>query len=577
VTYYPPEVPRQISIPRHPLQRLLEDAAFEHPDAIATTFFGATMTYAELDREANRFAHALVSMGVEPGDRVAIHLPNSPQFLVCLYGTLKAGAIATLASPLHEVRELTHQLNDSGTRMLVTLSRKDILRKAVAARRESSVEKMIVTNIKDYFSPTLRFLFTAFKEKKEGHRAELDESGGQTWLKPLLKGAPDEAPGISIDPEAVALLQYTGGTTGLPKAAQLTHANLVANALQARTWLHNLQDGEERVLMVLPLFHVYALTCCNLSINVAANMILLPRFDLAEVLKAIDKEKPTLFPGIPAMYAAINHSLKRAAGDEKKKIDLTSIHTCVSGADKLPKKIQSEFEELSGGSVVEGYGLTEASPVTHVNPVSGTRKTGSIGLPLPNTMVRIVDMESGEELPAGEVGEMLVSGPQVMKGYWGEAAGSEDAFTDDGWLKTGDMASKDAEGFYYIADRKKDLIITGGLNVYPREIEEVLSQFHKISEVAVKGLPHQLKGEIIKAYIVLKENEKATASEIKKFAREKLAGYKVPNKIEFRSELPRNVLRKVLKRELDKDETQTPESDAGEGESGRSGRPGEEV
>ncbi|MHB1381092.1 MAG: long-chain-fatty-acid--CoA ligase [Thermoleophilia bacterium] len=551
MSYYPDDVPREIKIPDHPLQRLLEDAAYRHPDATATSFFGATLTYSELDREANRFAHGLISMGVEPGDRVAIHLPNSPQFLICLFGTLKAGAVATLASPLHEKRELSHQLTDSGARILVTLSRKDILRKAIAASRDTQVEALIVTSVKDYFSPAMRVLFTLLKEKKEGHRAQLDREAGQLWLKEMMKGEPDEAPGIHIDPDATALLQYTGGTTGLPKAAILTHRNLVANAAQCHTWLNYLAEGGERVMMVLPLFHVYALTSCMFSISYAASIIMLPRFDLAEVLKSINKARPTIFPGIPAMYAAINHSLKREQGEEKKKIDLTSIHTCVSGADKLPVDVQREFEELSGGRVVEGYGLTEASPVTHVNPIKGMRKEGSIGLPVPNTEVRIVDIDTGDDMVEGEVGEMLVRGPQVMKGYWGHASESEDAFSGNGWLKTGDMARVDEDGFYYIADRKKDLIITGGLNVYPQEIEEVLSQFHKIKEVAVKGVPHKIKGEIVKAYVVLRENEQANASEIRNFAQEKLAGYKVPNRIEFRSELPRNILRKVLKRELD--------------------------
>lgn len=572
MSYYPEQVPRRITIPDYPLQRLVEDAAYRHPRAVATKFFGATLSYADLDREANRFAHSLITKGIVPGDRVAIHLPNCPQFLICLFGTLKAGAIATLASPLHERRELAFQLNDSGARVLVTLSRKDVLHKARAASAGSRVEQLVVTSIKDYFSPAMRLLFTLFKEKKEGHRASLE--AGEEWFREVIRDEAEEAPGIRIDPDATALLQYTGGTTGLPKAAILTHRNLVANALQARAWLFNLVEARERVLMVLPLFHVYAITSCMLSISCAASVILLPRFELAEVLKEIEKERPTLFPGIPAMYAAINHSLKREKGSRNRKIDLSSIHTCISGADKLPEVVQREFEDLSGGRVVEGYGLTEASPVTHVNPIEGLRKTGSIGLPLPNTEVRIVDLETGDDLPAGEVGEMLVRGPQVMKGYWGHAAESESAFAGDGWLKTGDMARMDDDGFYYIADRKKDLIITGGLNVYPREIEEVLSQFHKVKEVAVKGLPHQLKGEIVKAYVVLKDNEKATASEIRRFAQEKLAGYKVPNKIEFRGELPRNILRKVLKRELDDEEQPDGNDDAG-GDTGT--RPREEA
>jgi len=534
------------------MQSILEDTSARYPDSIATSFFGATLTFKELDQEANRFAHALASLGVQPGDRVAIHLPNSPQLLISLYGSLKAGAVATMASPLYESRELTYQLKNSGARIMVTLSQKDILAKAESAHQQAGLHHLVVTNIKDYFPPALRTLFTMFKEKKEGHRADLDPSRGQLWFRDILKGQPSNRPERQFDTAATAVLQYTGGTTGLPKAAELTHDNLVANTAQVRAWLNELRENEERMLMVLPLFHVYALTCCNLIIDLASPAILLPRFDLADVLKTISREKPTVFPGIPAMYAAINHSLER--GGKENTTALSSIRLCFSGADRLPREVQADFERLSGGRVIEGYGLTESSPVTHVNPMRGPRKSGSIGLPIPNTEARIIDLESGEDVKPGDEGEMLVRGPQVMKGYWSEPEETAMAIEPDGWLHTGDIARIDDDGFYYIVDRKKDIIITGGINVYPREVEEVLSQFSKVKEVAVKGIPHKLRGEVVKAYVVLKDNEQATASEIRKFAREKMAEFKVPQKIEFIDELPRSVLRKVLKRKLDEGE-----------------------
>lgn len=554
MTYYPEEVPQHLSYPETTVHGLLEDSARHHPQAVATSFFKATFSYLRLDREANRFAHALIAAGVQPGERVAIHLPNSPQLLICLYGTLKAGAVATMVSPLYEKREIAYQLNDSGARIMVTLGQEDILGKAAAAGSEVRLDRLIVTSIKDYFPLHLRALFTLFKEKKGGHRVNIDHSRNQSWLRDFLKGQPDTPPANNVAVTSTAVLQYTGGTTGLPKAAELTHKNLVANVVQTRAWLHDLKEAKERMLLVLPLFHVYALTCLNVALYMAARVTLLPRFDLPEVLRAIEAEKPTLFPGIPAMYAAINHSLGRAREKGQKQADLSSIRICISGSDKLPGEVQQQFEELSGGRLVEGYGLTEASPVTHVNPVYGRRKTGSIGLPLPDTEFRIVGLDTGEDVPAGAEGELLIRGPQVMKGYWNMPEETAATLTTDGWLKTGDVARLDADGFCYIVDRKKDMIITGGLNVYPREIEEVLSQFEKIREVAVKGLPHRLRGEIIKAYIVLRENEMATADEIRRFAREKLADYKVPHRIEFRKELPRSILRKVLKRKLDEEE-----------------------
>lgn len=553
MTYYPREVPREISWKRRPLYSLLEDSARKHPGAAATIFFGGAMTFAELDAEANRFAHALVKLGIRPGDRVGIHLPNSPQVLVCLHGALKAGAVATMASPLYERRELIHWLNDSGARVLVTLSQNEILTRAIDAQQSAGVRHLVVTNIKDYFPAKLKTLFTVFKEKKEGHRARLDAAKGQLWLKDLLKDQPASRPKWRSDPAGTAVLQYTGGTTGVPKGAELTHDNLVANAAQCRQWLYELNETRERMLMVLPLFHVYALTCCNLVMDLASPSILVPRFDLADVIKIIDRDKPTVFPGIPAMYAAINHSLRRD-GKKGRPADLSSINICFSGADRLSPEVQEDFEQLTGGRVVQGYGLTEASPVTHVNPSQGLRKAGSIGLPLPNTEVRIIDLDTGEDVEPGREGEMLVRGPQVMKGYWNDPGETAEAITAGGWLHTGDVAFADEDGFYYVVDRVKDVIITGGINVFPQEVEDVISQYPGVKEVAVKGQPHKLKGEVAKAYVVLEKGEQASASDIRRFARERLADYKVPHQIEFLDELPRSVLRKVLKRKLDESE-----------------------
>ena len=549
--YYPPEVPRHLSYRSRPLYALLEEAARDFPKTAAVSFYGATLSFRQLDREANRFAQALLGLGIEPGERVAIHLPNCPQTLICLHGALKAGAVVTLVNPLYEKRELAHQLSDAGASALVTLGQQGIFRKAAAAQQATGLRHLLVTSIKDYFPAPLKAAFTLFREKKEGHRVRLDAGAGQQWLRPLVRRSAAEPCGVTVDPAATALLQYTGGTTGIPRAAELTHDNLVANAAQSRAWLFDLREGQERGIMVLPLFHAYALTCSNLMLSIACGQILLSRFDLPQVLRTITKERPTVFPGIPAMYAAINHSLRRER-DRRRRPDLSSVRACISGSDRLSLEVQQEFESLSGGRLVEGYGLTEASPVTHVNPLYGLRKTGSIGLPLPDTEARITDQDSGLPLAREEaVGELEVRGPQVMKGYWHDPEATAAAISADGWLKTGDLARIDADGFYFIVDRKKDVIISGGINVYPREVEEVLMQFDKIEEVAVKGVPHGIRGEAVKAFVVLKEGRQATAAEIRDYARERLAPYKVPVKIEFLDKLPRSTLRKVLKRHLD--------------------------
>ncbi|HZS11646.1 MAG TPA: long-chain fatty acid--CoA ligase, partial [Nitrospirales bacterium] len=370
-------------------------------------------------------------------------------------------------------------------------------------------------------------------------------------MRELLRSTGDwTAP--TVRPDEVALLQYTGGTTGVPKGVVLTHRNLIANAWQARHWMPSLREGTERFLAVLPFFHVYGLSACqNLAISIGASMTLLPRFAVGEVLDAIARDRITVFPGIPAMYAAINqhHRADRT--------NLRSIRLCISGAGPLHPAVQERFESLTGAHLVEGYGLTEASPVTHVNPIlggTGERRKKSIGLPLADTDARIVDLETGErELPIGEIGELIVRGPQVMQGYLNRDEETKQVLRH-GWLHTGDMARMDADGYFYIEDRKKDMIKSGGENVYPREVEEVLYRHAKVKEAVVAGIPLGIRGELIKAYVVLKDGERATSAELLEHCRQSLAKFKVPRKIEFRTELPKTLVGKVLRRVLVEEE-----------------------
>jgi long-chain acyl-CoA synthetase len=544
--HYDAGVPATLSYPKVPIYHFLEENAKQFPRRpailLAAPKFSSVITYRQIDQLANRFANALIWLGVRPGDRVAIQLPNFPQFVFGFYGALKAGAVVVPVNPLYKAHDLATVLKDSGAKVILTLSRfMPNLSEVVAG---TSLESIIVTEPYDYWPFPWKQL--AWFRMRGAQRP-----GGGLRLPALIRSASSSPPGVAVRPDDLAVLQYTGGTTGVPKGAMLTHRNLVANFTQMRSWLTDLQEGRERFLSVAPFFHVYGLTVAlNTPISVASMVIcvLMGLFDTKLVAEQIARHRPTIFPGVPAMYVALNQ-LK-----EVSKYNLSSIRVCVSGSAPLPAEVQAQFERLTGARVVEGYGLSEASPGTHVNPVYGLRKVGSIGLPLPDTDARIVDMETGErELGIGEVGELLIRGPQVMKGYWN--APEETAATlRNGWLHTGDIARVDEDGYFFIVDRKKDLVIVGGLKVYPREIEEVLHTHPKVKEAAVTGVTHRVRGELLIAQVVLKDgltdDPKQVRRELMELCRERLPSYKVPRRIEITAALPKTATMKVLRREI---------------------------
>ncbi|MGD9317446.1 MAG: long-chain fatty acid--CoA ligase [Anaerolineae bacterium] len=559
---YDSGVPTTIDYPKTPLHQFLLDAAAKHPSKTALIFgnvvgplgnalMDAPMTYGQVLELAESFSAALQKLGVEKGDRVAIHLVNCPQFVIAYYGTLMAGGIVVPCNPQYVARELEHQFNDSGAKVVVTLSLTYPVVKEV--REKTAVEHVIVANIKEYFPGLLKFLFTVATEKKEGHFQDISGDADTYWFQDLLAQAPAKPEPVEVLPADTAVLMYTGGTTGVSKGAQLTHRNVVANALQARWWMWDSKEGKEVMMTALPLYHSYSMTVCmNHTIHLGGTMILIPDPRILDhVLKSINKHKPTLYPGVPALYVAVtNHP-------EIGKYDVSTIRACLSGAAGLPPEVQEGFERLTGGKLVEGYGLSEASPVTHCNPIYGKRKEGSwIGLPVPDTEAAIKDLDTGEKiLGVGEIGELCIRGPQVMKGYWNMPTETANTLRA-GWLHTGDIARMEADGFFQIVDRKKDMILgTGGYNIYPREVEDVLYEHPKILEAAVAGVPLGTeRGERVKAYVVLKPGETATEEEIVDYCRENLAYYKVPKFVEFRDELPKTMVGKMLRRVLVEEE-----------------------
>ncbi|MED4585202.1 AMP-binding protein [Brevibacillus choshinensis] len=542
IANYPPETAPSLEYPRVPLTYFLEQSAKDYPDSYAIYFMGKRITYRDLLQMSYQCAHALMSRGVKKGDRVAIMLPNIPQAVISYYGALFAGATVVMTNPLYTERELIHQLNDSGAETIITL---DLLYKRVSSIKASTpLKRLIVTSIGD-FLPFIKKLLYPLVQKKEGHNPQVSYGSEVEPFLSIVKESATNPVQMQVDPEEdIALLQYTGGTTGVAKGVMLTHGNLIANSIQCQAVLYKLKKGKERILGALPLFHVYGMTTVmNKGISIAAEIILVPKYDVKQIFDMIDKVKPTLFPGAPTMYIAlINHP-------DLKNHDLSSIEACVSGSAPLPVEVQNKFEELTRGKLVEGYGLTEASPVTHSNPIWGKRITGSIGLPWPDTDCRIVDSATGEALPQGEVGELAVKGPQVMKGYWNRPEETA-AILQDGWLLTGDMGYMDEEGYFYIVDRKKDMIIAGGFNIYPREVEEVLFEHPAIQEAAVIGVPDPYRGETVKAFVVFKQGQHASEEELEKHCRQRLAAYKIPRKYEIRADLPKTMVGKVLRRQL---------------------------
>jgi long-chain acyl-CoA synthetase len=544
--HYPEEIPETREYEKKPLHDFLKEAALKKPSNKAIHFYGYDMNYSELYKETCSLANELKSLGLGKGDKVAVLLPNCPQAVISYYAILMIGGVVVETNPTYVEREILYQLNDSEAKAVICL---DLLFPRIQkVKPETTLQQVIVTSVKDYL-PFPKSLLYPIKQKKEyGVIVKVDYSDRVHSFKQLVKKGNHQFSPENISPEQdLALLQYTGGTTGSPKGVMLTHLNLVANTIQSQKWMHKLGDGE-RILAILPFFHVYGMTVVmNLAVMTKSEMVLLAKFDPSETLQTIAKKKPTIFPGAPTIYIALlNHP-------NIKKYDLSSIKACISGSAPLPVEVQEQFEKVTGGKLVEGYGLTEASPVTHANLLWGNRVKGSIGLPWPDTEAKIVSMENGEEMPIGEIGELAVKGPQVMVGYWKKES-ETDKVLRDGWLYTGDLGYMDEEGYFYIVDRKKDMIIAGGFNIYPREVEEVLYEHESVLEAAVVGIPDEYRGETVKAFVVLKEGKTCAEEDLNTFCRKHLASYKVPRLYEFRKELPKTTIGKVLRRVLIEEE-----------------------
>jgi long-chain acyl-CoA synthetase len=539
---WPSNVPKHLNYPDVPLFELLRQTAKKHPEKLAIAYLGREITYAKLDALSDQFATALVGLGIEKNNRVALFLPNIPQFIIAYYGILKAGAVLTTISPLHREREVEYQLSDSEAKAIVTLDSLFPITKEVLGK--TLTKDVVITSLDEYG-------LEEYSNKPFSQKTSEQKSNVHSFQQ-MLQQKSQEHLKVAIDPvEDLAALQYTGGTTGTAKAAMLTHKNLVSNAIAFATWIRG-KEAQETFLAALPLFHIYGMTTSlNVPISLAATMVMMPRFEPAKALASIQAHRVSVFCGVPTMYQAL------LVNPDLCKHDLTSIRVCISGASPLPPQVQKKFMEITGGLLAEGYGLTEASPVTHCNPVNKTLRTvkiGSIGLPLPDTEARIVDSETGTKtLPVGETGELAVKGPQVMRGYWRQP--QETALVlRTGWLLTGDIARMDADGYFYITDRKKDLIKTKGYSVYPRELEDVLYEHPAVKLCAVVGKPDQKAGEVPKAFVVLKEGAVASAQEITGFVNGKVASYKAVRELEFRKDLPLSSAGKVLRRILYEEE-----------------------
>lgn len=518
-----------ITYPDQPLYRIVQLAAGMYGDRLATAFFGAQMTFRELKSEIDKFSTALARMGVVKGDRVGIMLPNCPQYVISFFAIVKLGAIVTNINPTYTLREVDLVAQDAGLKLIITLDALAPL--ALGVKPNSKIENVITTSIAEY----------------AGQGATAAPEGAISFLGLIQAVEEAEHPAVQIDPQDdIAVLQYTGGTTGVPKGAMLTHRNLFANAIQTAVWAEGVtQRGDERYLLVIPYFHIYGQTVGMLvgAWN-GAQQIMIPKFDIDMLLAAIKQYQPTFFPGVPTLYISmLNHPEAKTSG-------LDRIRRYNSGSAPLPVDVLEKFEAMTGGMLYEGYGLTEASPVTHSTPTLAKRKPGSIGLPIPGTDCKIVDLETGDtEVPIGEDGELCIRGPQIMKGYWNKPSETEIALRD-GWLYTGDVARMDEDGYFYIVQRKKDMIIVSGFNVYPNEVEEVLFTHEAIVEAAVIGVPDSYRGEAVKAFVVLKPDAQPTTADIIDFCRERLAKYKVPSQIEIVESLPKSAVGKVLRREL---------------------------
>jgi long-chain acyl-CoA synthetase len=560
---YEPLVPQTLDYPELTLDSFLTESARKYPYNTATNFVlsylaggrftvGGKLTYRKLNELADRFATALYQLGVRKGDRVALMLPNSPHFVIAFFGAMKLGAIVVNNNPTYTARELSHQLQDSGSETIVLLNLFWPRLREIQA--ETPIKRVIVAQIFDMLGFPSSLLVKS-KQRRDPAWVDVHPEHDIFFFQHLIDKYGPTPPKADTTPDDVALFQYTGGTTGLPKAAMLTHRNLVANTLQVASWMTKGSPGAEKLMAAIPFFHVYGMTVGMIyAVYMGAEMVIVPNpRPIDNVMNIIQKERCTVFPGVPAMYIGIVNHPKIG------EYDLKSVKACISGSAPLPMEIQEKFGQITGGRLVEGFGMTEASPVTHCNPVFGKRKNGSIGIPVPGTDAKIIDLDSGADLAIGgeQQGELCVRGPQVMKGYWNKPEETAEQIDSDGWLHTGDICKTDADGYFYIVDRKKDMIIASGFKVLPRDVEEVLFLHPKVLEAVVVGIANPSRGDdTVKAFIVPKSGEQPTAEEIKEFCKLHLAPYKVPREIEFRSELPKTMVGKVLRRVLVEEEKQ---------------------
>ncbi|MDC3415711.1 long-chain-fatty-acid--CoA ligase [Aquibacillus salsiterrae] len=543
LAHYPSDISKNICYDEKTLQNFLKETSKNHPQLKALHFLGKALTYQELYLQARKLASYLQSQGLTKGDRVSVMLPNTPQSVVAYYGILMAGGIVVQTNPLYKERELEYQVKDSGSTVIICLDQ--LLPVVLKVKKKTTINQIIVTQLNDCL-PFPKNILYPFIQKKQGQQVyKLKQTELIHPWKNIMKKSDKGFTEPMINPKKdLALLQYTGGTTGFPKGVMLTHYNLVANVQMCKEWIYKDKQSQEVVLGVLPFFHVYGMTTVmNYSIMTGAKMVLLPKFEPEDVLKTIEKLKPSVFPGAPTIYIGLlNHP-------NLKDYDLTSIDVCISGSAPLPLEVQRKFQQVTKGRLIEGYGLTESSPVTHANFLDETKIQGGIGVPWPDTDAKIVSLETGEKVSPMEVGEIVVKGPQVMEGYWNKPEETNQVL-QDGWLKTGDMGYMDNNGCFYVIDRKKDMIIAGGYNIYPREVEEVLYEHEAVQEAVVVGIPDPYRGETVKAFVVLKNGYDIKDDQLDMFCRKRIASYKVPRVYEFRTELPKTAVGKILRRTL---------------------------
>ncbi len=533
LNHYDSGVPTHLDYPAVPVFHFLDEAARLCPERLCLIYQGETTTYREVADQSDRLAAALINLGILKGDRVGIFMPNCPEFVLAYFAILKAGAVVVAINPLYTPPEIVHQVNDAGVETVFCAA--GLYDRIKAAQPDTALRRVIATG-----DVTLQSSDVHFKSLLYPKSSKVAKGKDKSFTSFAFKS--------EIRADDIALFQYTGGTTGIAKAAVIRHRNLVANALQFKAWMSTLEEEKETFLLALPIYHIYGMVCgMLLGMALHATLVIIPDpRDIPNLLTSIQRHKVTYFPAAPTLYNAINNAPDVTAG----RVDLTSIKACISGSAPLMKQTKEKFERLTGGRIVEGYGLSEAPTATHCNPVQGENRFGSVGLPLPDVDARIVSLEDGlTGMPVGETGELVVQSPQVMQGYH-NMPGETDLALRNGWLYTGDIARMDAQGYFYIVDRKKELIKPGGMEVWPREVEQVISAHTGVAEVAVAGIPDAYRGETVKAWVVLRPGVTLTSTEIQAWCRERLAPFKVPTSVEFRQQLPKSTLGKVLKREL---------------------------